>query len=38
MRDSPVVTRDDDNPVVTMRHHRRVNEVAAPKSTCGCGS
>jgi hypothetical protein len=38
MRDSPVATRDDDNPVVNMRHYRRVNEVAPPKSVCGCRS
>jgi hypothetical protein len=38
MRDSPVVTRDDDNPVVITRHYRRANEVATPKLVCGCRS
>jgi hypothetical protein len=38
MRDSPVATRDDDNPVVITRRYRRANEVATPKSVCGCGS
>jgi hypothetical protein len=32
MRDSPITTRDDDNPVVTMRRYRRANEVATPIS------
>jgi hypothetical protein len=32
MRDSSVTRRDDDNPVLFMRHYRRVNEVASPKS------
>jgi hypothetical protein len=32
MRDSPVATRDDDNPVVIMRCYRRANEVDTTKS------
>jgi hypothetical protein len=32
MRDSPVTTRDDANPVVIMKRYRRANEVATPKS------
>jgi hypothetical protein len=38
MRDSPIATRDNDNPVVIMRRYMRANEVATPKSVCGCRS
>jgi hypothetical protein len=30
MKDSRIVRRDDDNPVVFMRRYRRANEVASP--------
>jgi hypothetical protein len=38
MRDSPVTTRDDDNPVVITRCYRSANKVATPKSVWGCRS
>jgi hypothetical protein len=30
MKESRIARRDDDNPVVFVRHYRRVNEVASP--------
>jgi hypothetical protein len=38
MKDSCIVRRDDDNPVVFVRHYRRANEVASPVSAWGCWS
>jgi hypothetical protein len=32
MKDSHIARRYDDNPIVFMRHYRRVNEVASPVS------
>jgi hypothetical protein len=32
MNDSRIARRDDDNPVVFVRHYRRANEVASPIS------
>jgi hypothetical protein len=30
MKDSHITRRDDDNPIVFVRHYRRTNEVASP--------
>jgi hypothetical protein len=32
MKDSRIARRDNDNPVVFVRHYRTVNEVASPVS------
>jgi hypothetical protein len=36
MKDSHIARRDDDNPVVFMRHYRRVNEVDSHVLASGC--
>jgi hypothetical protein len=38
MRNLPITTWDDDNPIFITRCYRRVNEVATPKSVGGCRS